>query len=134
MSECYQCIFLDAFGVLKSSADVYERLLGRLSALKNRGKEIFVATNDPSKSSLRMVEIYTHQTDGPMFPLERIISSGSLASDYLKNKVRSGWVTYLGKEAAAYYIASAGLHPVPLSEVNPDEHAPKALVLLDDEG
>jgi HAD superfamily hydrolase (TIGR01450 family) len=81
-----------------------------------------------------MVEIYAHPDDGHMFPLERIISSGLLASDYLRNKVRSGWVAYLGKDASSYYIAEAGLHPVPISQLNPDEHSPKALVLLDDEG
>ncbi len=134
LADSYKCIFFDAFGVLKSSAGVYEGVLDRLRVLKKRGKEIFLVTNDASKSPHRMVDTYCHPEDGPMFPLERIISSGLLAADYLKSKVRSGWVTYLGKDASSYYIASAGLHPVPIGQLDPDEHAPKALVLLDDEG
>lgn len=134
LADSYKCIFFDAFGVLKSSAGLYEGVLERLSLLKRRGKEIFLVTNDASKSPHRMVEAYTHPVEGAMFPLERIISSGLLAADFLKNKVRSGWVTYLGKDASSYYIAAAGLHPVPIGQLDPDEHAPKALVLLDDEG
>lgn len=134
LTDSYKCIFFDAFGVLKSSAGLYPGVLDRLRTLRERGKEIFLVTNDASKSPHRMVDVYSHPEAGPMFPLERIVSSGLLASDYLKNKVRSGWVAYMGKEAAAYYIADVGLHPVPIGEVEPDEHSPKALVLLDDEG
>lgn len=134
LADSYKCIFFDAFGVLKSSAGVYDGVLERLRVLKQQGKEIFLVTNDASKSPHRMVETYTHPEAGPIFPLERIISSGLLASDFLKNKVRSGWVPYFGKDASSYYIASAGLHPVPIAQLDPDEHAPKALVLLDDEG
>jgi HAD superfamily hydrolase (TIGR01450 family) len=134
LADSYKCLFFDAFGVLKSSAGVYEGVLDRLRLLRERGKQIYLVTNDSSKSPHRMVEAYTHPEAGPLFPLDHIISSGLLASDYLKNKVRSGWVAYLGKDASAYYIAHAGLHPVPLSQVVPDEHSPKALVLLDDEG
>lgn len=134
LADSYTCIFFDAFGVLKSSAGVYEGVLERLRLLREAGKQIYLVTNDASKSPHRMVEQYTHPEAGPLFSLDKIISSGLLAADYLKNKVRSGWVAYLGKDAAAFYIAHAGLHPVPLSQVNTDEHSPKALVLLDDEG
>ncbi len=134
LADSYSCIFFDAFGVLKSSAGLYEGALDRLRAMRERGKQIYLVTNDASKSPHRMVEVYSHPEAGPMFELDKIVSSGSLASDYLKNKVRSGWVAFLGKDASAFYIADAGLHPVPLAMVNPDEHSPKALVLLDDEG
>ncbi len=134
LTDSYRCIFFDAFGVLKSSAGLYEGVLDRLKDLREQGKEIFLVTNDASKSPHRMVEQYTHPTAGPLFPLDRIISSGILASEYLKNKVRSGYVAYLGKDASAYYIANAGVHPIPIGQVNADEHSPKALVLLDDEG
>jgi len=134
LADSYSCIFFDAFGVLKSSAGLYEGVLERLRVLKQRGKQIYLVTNDASKSPHRMVEAYTHPEDGALFPLQNIVSSGLLCSHYLQNKVRSGWVAYLGKEASAFYIADVGLHPVPLSQVNPDEHSPKALVLLDDEG
>jgi HAD superfamily hydrolase (TIGR01450 family) len=134
LADSYRCIFFDAFGVLKSSAGVYEGALDRLAEFRRRGKEVFLVTNDASKSPHRMVQTYSHPDAGPMFELDHIVSSGLLAADYLENKVRSGWVAYLGDDAASFYIAQAGLHPIPLSEVIPDEHSPRALVLLDDEG
>lgn len=134
LTDSYQCIFFDAFGVLKSSAGLYDGALERLRSLRERGKQIFLVTNDASKSPHRMVEMYSHPEAGQMFELERIVSSGMLARDYLVNKVRSGWVAYMGKDAASFYIVDAGLHPVPIGEMIPDEHSPKAVVLLDDEG
>jgi HAD superfamily hydrolase (TIGR01450 family) len=134
LTDSYACIFFDAFGVLKSSAGVYDGVLERLRTLRERGKQIFVVTNDASRSPHRMVETYRHPEAGPLFDVRHIITSGLLATDYLANKIRSGYVAYFGKEAAAFYIASAGLHPIPISKVGVDEHSPKALVLLDDEG
>lgn len=134
LTDSYKVILFDAFGVLKSSAGTYTGVLDVLQALVERGKEIYLVTNDASKSPHRMVDAYQHPTHGPLIPLDRIVSSGILAADYLRQKVRSGWVAYLGKEASAYYIASAGLHPIPLSQLNAEEHQPKALVMLDDEG
>jgi HAD superfamily hydrolase (TIGR01450 family) len=134
LADSYKVIFFDAFGVLKSSAGTYDGVLDILWELRSRGKEIYLVTNDASKSPHRMVEAYLHPEHGPLVPVERIVSSGLLATDFLQQKVRSGWVAYLGKDAASYYIASAGLHPIPLGALNADEHNPKALVLLDDEG
>ena len=134
LTDSYDCIFFDAFGVLKSSAGVYEGVLERLKSLRERGKQLFLVTNDASRSPHRMVEAYCHPEAGPMFDVDHVVSSGLMATEYLINKVRSGYVAYLGKDAASYYIASAGLHPVPIGKVDADEHSPKALVLLDDEG
>lgn len=134
LTDSYKCIFFDAFGVLKSSAGVYEGVLDALLELRQRGKQIFVVTNDASKSPHRMVDVYTHPIGGPLFSLENIVTSGLLATDYLANKVRSGYVPYFGRESAAYYIAAAGLHPVPIGQLSTEQHSPKAVVLLDDEG
>lgn len=133
IADNYSVIFFDAFGVLKSSEGVFPGVAKVLHSLKRRGKEIFVLTNDSSRSPALMSEAYAHPEYGNLVPDSRIVSSGLLATEYLRNKVRSGWVTYLGKEASAYYIELAGLKPVPISECTED-HSPKALVLLDDEG
>src|SRR5690606_15211132 len=61
------------------------------------------------------------------------ISSGLLAKDFLRSKVKTGNVAYLGKESSAFYIESAGLNPIPISSCTLDDD-PKALALLDDEG
>lgn len=134
LTDSYACIFFDAFGVLKSSAGVYDGVLERLHSLRERGKQIFLVTNDASRSPHRMVEIYSHADAGPMFQLDHIVTSGLLATDYLANKVRSGYVAYFGKEAASFYIVTAGLHPIPIGHLDVEQHSPKALVLLDDEG
>lgn len=133
VADSYSCIFFDAFGVLKSSAGVFPGVLELLERLQAQGKQVFVVTNDASKSPHRMAEGYALE-GRPIVPLNNIISSGLLAEDFLRSKVRSGYVAYLGKEASAYYIVKAGLHPIPLAEVVPDQHNPKCLVLLDDEG
>lgn len=131
--DSYSCIFFDAYGVLKSSAGVYPGVLDVLEDLRKRDKQIYVVTNDASKSPHRLAKAY--ERDGePLVPVKRIVSSGLLVEDYLRNKVRSGWVAYLGKEAAAYYIAAAGLHPIPITEVTPEDHSPRCIVMLDDEG
>lgn len=134
LTDSYKCIFFDAFGVLKSSAGVYDGVLERLSSLRERGMQILLVSNDASKSPHRMMETYTLPDTGPLFPLENIVTSGLLATDYLHNKVRSGYVAYFGSDAAAYYIAKAGLHPIPIRELQAEEYNPKALVMLDDEG
>jgi len=133
LADSYSCIFFDAFGVLKSSAGLFPGVMEVLDELQKRGKQVFIVTNDASKSPHRMAEGYA--LDGrPIVPLDHIISSGLLAQDYLKTKVRSGYVAYLGKEASAYYIVKAGLYPIPLKDINTDDHNPKCIVLLDDEG
>lgn len=133
ISDNYRAIFFDAFGVLKNSERVFQGVPELILSLQEAGKEIFVVTNDSSKSPERLAMVYEHPTHGPVVSPNRVISSGLLARDFLANKLRKGWVAYLGTEASAYYIASAGLDAVPISECR-EEHAPKALVLLDDEG
>ena len=133
IADNYRAIFFDAFGVLKNSERVFDGVPQLILALEDAGKQIFVVTNDSSKSPSRLAQAYVHPERGPVVKSERVISSGLLARDFLAHKVRKGWVAYLGTEASAYYIEAAGLSPVPVSELR-EEHAPKALVLLDDEG
>jgi HAD superfamily hydrolase (TIGR01450 family) len=133
IADNYKAIFFDAFGVLKNSERVFAGVPELIVQLRQSGKEIFIITNDSSKSPERLARAYTLSDVGQVMAPERVISSGLLARDFLANKLRRGWVAYLGTEASAYYIEAAGLEPVPMSECR-EEHAPKALVLLDDEG
>jgi HAD superfamily hydrolase (TIGR01450 family) len=133
LADSYSCIFFDAYGVLKSSAGTYSGVIERLIEFNAQGKQVYVVTNDSSKSPERMAEGYASPGHGPVIPAQRIISSGLLATEFLRNKVPSGWVAYIGKPASAWYIEQAGLLSVPVSEVTHD-HDPRALVLLDDEG
>jgi HAD superfamily hydrolase (TIGR01450 family) len=133
LADNYGAIFFDAYGVLKNFEGVIDGVLDVLAELKGAGKELFVVTNDASRSPRKMSMAYVHPELGELFPEDRVISSGLLARDFLKAKVREPTVAYLGKRDSAYYIESAGLIPKPLAECVATD-AIGALALLDDEG
>jgi HAD superfamily hydrolase (TIGR01450 family) len=133
LAESYSVIFLDAYGVLKNFEGVIDGVLDTLAELKHAGKELFVVTNDASRSPKKMSQTYVHAELGELFPEDRVISSGLLARDFLRAKVRSKAVAYLGKRDSAYYIETAGLKAIPIAEVRDGDDI-GALALLDDEG
>lgn len=133
VSESYLVVFFDAFGVLKRSSGVIDGVPDLLRRLRARGKDLYLVTNDSSKSPAAMARSYGSDDGGALIPAGRIISSGLLATDFLLAKVRSGNVAYLGKPASAYYVEVAGLTPIPIAECTVEDD-PRALVLLDDEG
>jgi HAD superfamily hydrolase (TIGR01450 family) len=129
----YKVIFFDAFGVLKNSKGVLAGVTDVLAWLTRTGKDVYVITNDASKPPAEMAAAYAHPDHGVLIPASKTISSGLLAKDFLRWKVREGNVAYLGKPASAFYIESAGLNPIPVGECTLADD-PRALVLLDDEG
>jgi len=129
----YSVIFLDAYGVLKSSTGLIEGSLEVVRSLIDDGKEVFVVTNDSSRSPESMAERYNAQAGCELLPASRYISSGMLASEYLENQVPYGKVAYLGKPESAHYIEIAGKIPVQISHCSPKDHI-VGIVLLDDEG
>ncbi|HVZ33184.1 MAG TPA: HAD-IIA family hydrolase [Polyangiaceae bacterium] len=129
----YRVIFFDAYGVLKNARGVLRGVPELLSWILRQGKDVYVITNDASRSPTQMAAAYAHPDHGALIPEGKIISSGLLAKDFLRAKLRSGRVAYLGKPASAFYIESAGLTPVHVSEYKPGEDV-VAVALLDDEG
>jgi HAD superfamily hydrolase (TIGR01450 family) len=129
----YRVIFFDAYGVLKNARGVMQGVHELLSWITRQGKDVFVITNDASRSPTQMAAAYTHPEFGTLIPASRNISSGLLAKDFLRTKVRSGRVVYLGKPASAFYIESAGLTPVHINACKGTEDI-AAIALLDDEG
>lgn len=129
----YRVLFLDAYGVLKNSSGLLEGVLEQLVGLKRRGVELYVLTNDASKSPEAMIGSYEHPTLGNPFEPRQIVSSGRLAQAYLNRTLGSGRVAYFGKPTSAHYIAEAGLEPLPVSQCNSQESV-DALAFLDDEG
>jgi HAD superfamily hydrolase (TIGR01450 family) len=129
----YRVIFFDAYGVLKNARGVMQGVPELLSWILRQGKDVYVITNDASRSPTQMAAAYTHPEYGVLIPANRNISSGLLAKDFLRNKVRAGRVAYLGKPSSAFYIESAGLTPVHISTCRSDEDV-AAIALLDDEG
>jgi HAD superfamily hydrolase (TIGR01450 family) len=133
LADGYSTIFFDAYGVLKNFEGVLDGALDVLAELKRAGKELFVVSNDASRSPKKMSQAYVHSEIGEIFPEDRVISSGLLARDFLRAKVRAKTVAYLGKRDSAYYIESAGLVPKALAECEASDDI-GALALLDDEG
>ncbi|MET0340167.1 MAG: HAD-IIA family hydrolase [Polyangiales bacterium] len=133
LADNYSVLFFDAYGVLKNFEGVIDGVIDVLASLKAEGKELFVVTNDASRSPKKMSQLYVHPEMGELFPEDRVISSGLLARDFLRAKVRRGSVAYLGKPDSAYYITTAGLKAVPIAEVD-DTSELGAVALLDDEG
>jgi HAD superfamily hydrolase (TIGR01450 family) len=132
-AEKYSVIFLDAYGVLKSSTGLIDGALEAVTSLIGAGKEVFVVTNDSSRSPEAMADRYAEQAGGDLLPPERYISSGLLAAQYLETQIPYGKVAYLGKPESAHYIEIAGQIPVPVSECT-DKDKVVAITLLDDEG
>ena len=133
ISEAYPVLFLDAFGVLRDSDGLIPGALDAMDRLRARGKDVYVLTNDASRSPQELSQIYVDAEARQMIPADRIITSGMLASDYLAQEIESGQVAYLGSEKSADYIRSAGLVPVPVESCT-EETALAAVALLDDEG
>jgi HAD superfamily hydrolase (TIGR01450 family) len=129
----YRVIFFDAYGVLKNARGVMQGVPELLSWIQRQGKDVYVITNDASRSPAQMAAAYTHPEYGVLIPASRNISSGLLAKDFLRAKVRAGKVAYLGKPSSAFYIESAGLTPVHINTCRSNEEV-AAIALLDDEG
>jgi ribonucleotide monophosphatase NagD (HAD superfamily) len=107
-TEKYSVIFLDAYGVLKSATGLIDGALETVTSLIDEGKEVFVVTNDSSRSPESMAERYAEQAGGELLPPERYVSSGLLAAEYLEKQIPYGKVAYLGKPESAHYIEIAG--------------------------
>ena len=66
---------------------------------------------------------------------DKIISSGMLAREYLRLKVKSGTVAYLGTEQSAHYIQTLGLKTISIADLDLENMSEiSTLVFLDDEG
>ncbi len=78
----YKVVFFDAYGVLKNSRGIIPGVADTLLWLLRSGRDLYVVTNDASKSPDQMAQSYVHPTYGPLLSANRIISSGLLAKDF----------------------------------------------------
>jgi HAD superfamily hydrolase (TIGR01450 family) len=130
----YRVVFFDAYGVLKNASGVIPGALDVIHRLKSEGVDCHVVTNDASRSPERLAETYAHPVHGQLIPVDKVVSSGLLATEFLAAKVRPGGrVAYLGTPTSAYYVTAAGHAAIPLSGCAPDSDV-DALVFLDEEG
>jgi HAD superfamily hydrolase (TIGR01450 family) len=130
----YQGIFFDSYGVLKNYHGQIEGMAETLEALEAMGKTIFVLTNDASRSPQQLAQSF-HRIGLHSLEADQIISSGMLAREYLRHKVRKGMVAYLGTASSAHYLTDLGLDLVSITDLDLARGKEvSALVLLDDEG
>lgn len=133
LAEQYSTLFLDAYGVLKNSSGLLPGILPLLRRLQQKGKRIFVLTNDASKSPSEMAKSYEHPEYGELLSAEHIICSGGLAQLYLQEHLKPGKVAYFGKPSAAHFIVQAGHEPLAIDHCNTNDRV-DAIAFLDDEG
>ena len=134
IADNYETIFFDAFGVLKNHHGLIPDIERTFSYLEKKGINYFILTNDASRSPEQLAQSYQNAGLNNI-TTEKIISSGMLAREYLKNKVKSGTIVYLGTFRSAHYIETLGLETVSIAhmDLNKIEEI-SALVFLDDEG
>ena len=130
----YKVIFFDAYGVLKNSLGILNGIDRTFDFLLNMDIDFYVVTNDASRSPKSLADAYIEQGLA-VIDSSKIISSGMLATEYLRLKVKKGSVAYLGTEASAHYLQEVGLHTMSIADVDLDACEDiNALVFLDDEG
>lgn len=130
----YDAVFFDAFGVLKNYNGLIEGVAETIYKLHNNQKQIFILTNDSSRSPFELAKRYQQQGID-LITEENMISSGMLAREYLQLKIKKGTIAYLGTKNSAHYVENLGLQTLPISEVKPENFSKiSALVLLDEEG
>lgn len=130
----YKTIFFDAFGVLKNHKGLIPGIENTFRYLIENQIDFYVITNDASRGPKELAKAY--QDRGlPQITKDKIISSGMLAREYLKLKVKTGTIAYLGTLQSAHYIETLGMKTISLRDLDL-EHIDdiSALVFLDDEG
>lgn len=130
----YKAVFFDAFGVLKNHKGLLSGVDATFNYLDDRGIDYYILTNDASRSPEGLADFY--QKNGiKTITSDKIISSGMLAMDFLRSKIKNGTATYLGTKASAHYIEKAGLEAISIKEFTPEQTVLiNCLVFLDDEG
>lgn len=130
----YKAVFFDAFGVLKNHKGIIPGIEKTFKFLDENGIDYYILTNDASRSPEMLAQGYLNRGIEHI-TVDKIISSGMLAHDWMKLKIKNGRVAYLGTEQSAHYIETTGLETMPISQLNLDEIDDiKCLVFLDDEG
>ena len=130
----YKVVFFDAFGVLRNYQGLIEGVEATMRFLREQDIGFYILTNDASRPPADLAERFQRLGLSGVTP-NKIISSGMLAYEYLRYKVKQGTVAYLGTPESVHYLQGLGLDTLSVRDMRPeqaDESA--ALVFLDDEG
>ncbi|MBU2887990.1 HAD-IIA family hydrolase [Gilvimarinus agarilyticus] len=130
----YDVVFFDAFGVLKNSSGMIPHIEKTFEYLIRKKIDFYILTNDASKGPKSLAQSYI-DAGFTMINEEKIISSGMLAREYLRMKVKDGKVAYLGTKQSAHYLEETGLKALSIADLDLNKiDDVNALVFLDDEG
>lgn len=130
----YDVVFFDAYGVLKNYNGLIPGIENTIRFLIEENIDFYVLTNDASRSPDDLAASYQTLGIKDITP-EKIISSGMLAREYLRFKVKKGTAAYLGTSKSAHYIESQGLSTLSIRQLDLDNvDDVNVLVMLDDEG
>ncbi|MEZ5040021.1 MAG: HAD-IIA family hydrolase [Saprospiraceae bacterium] len=134
VAQKYKAIFFDSFGVIKNYNGLIEGVKNTMHFLAEKDIEFLLLTNVASRGPQQMADGFKRM-GVPEITADRIISSGMMAREYLRCKVRSGRAVYVGTEDSAHYVEETGLHTVSIEDLDlNDLDDINALVFLDDEG
>ena len=84
----YETIFFDAFGVLKNHKGLIPGIEKTFNYLDEKGINYYILTNDASRGPRDLAQSYQEKGLNHI-TIDKIVSSGMLAREYLKNKVKS---------------------------------------------
>ncbi|MEZ4776498.1 MAG: HAD-IIA family hydrolase [Bacteroidia bacterium] len=134
VAQNYRAIFFDAYGVLKNHKGLIPGVEQTFQFLKENDIDFYILTNDASRSPLALASVYQERGIAEINE-HKIISSGMIAREYLRLKVKSGVIAYLGTPQSAHYVEAIGLKAISIRDLElEDADKISALVLLDDEG
>ena len=134
VADRYKVIFFDAYGVLKNSMGILDGIERTFRYLIEENIDYYIVTNDASRGPKALAQAYIDE-GLTMISADKIISSGMLATEYLRLKVQTGTVAYLGTKNSAHYLEELGLHTLSIADLDlGDTDNVNALVFLDDEG
>ena len=134
IAKDFKVIMLDSYGVVKNHKGLITGIQKTINWIKAEGKTFRLLTNDASRSQNQQKESLA-ALGLPNIELHEIITSGMMAKHFLKQKINTGKIAYLGTENSAEYILQSGLEHISVSDVDLnclDEIS--AFVFLDDEG
>lgn len=130
----YDVVFFDAYGVLKNYNGLIPGIENTIQYLIKNDIDFYVLTNDASRGPEALAASYQNLGIKEI-TADKIISSGMLAREYLRFKVKKGRVAYLGTSKSAHYIETVGLKILSIKDLQMDDiEDVNALVMLDDEG
>lgn len=103
----YDCLLFDAFGVLMDDKGLLPKVKELFDHLHNTKKNYFILTNGSKFNLKKTAESYKKR--GLEIPVENIISSGSLISDWFtQNELKGEKCFVIGPDSSKEIVAEAG--------------------------